>query len=610
MTNHPTFNQTKAKLQQLPQTINLALVKLKQNKFLQKGAQKILVAESDSFGLKALVVYPSGNQLVIEKSAYSNNPDPQSALGEVLAQLGYEGKELPKEAILNSANVIPALLDLPIDDSASLSSPKMLELVRWEMETLMSEQLSQWTIGWLLMGRGYLSETQRDEILHEMTDGAQISANRGGRAPARFGEEAIKREFVTREHLEECLALQENLFLLDDAIDCSWYPKPTDSSKNTGQKGLWSCTAISSAQRREWVNAFDHHKIRLKWLYPIAGVSACSLSLNHSPLDGPKTQQAQILCEIQSGYIACSRIENQQLTQFSHAKCCDHSVTVDEIAALCQSLLSTDINDIFYSGQHPRINELVTALSTSLNRKMIPVSELLETQCQIGSMVSGAPAFNLMHWSSLIGASQHFFDLAATRCAVQLQGKEPPPPLYKQPQIQFYGICALLLLAATVTEAYFAFSNSAMKTQIAENEIQISKIQRINETTNSKSAAYKDVQLKYEKLEQQYKRLKDRKNNIESVLIKRQQFAESLLPMIANNLPEKIILHKITEENWYQLRIEGWSLTQSAIDDFNAQLSRAAERWHLYISDSPSEVQTGWQKLEGYKFSFTLKLKP
>jgi hypothetical protein len=459
------------------------------------------------------------------------------------------------------------------------------------------------------MGRGHLSEAQRDEILQEMTEDAQVSASRGGRAPARFGEEAIKREFVTREQLEECLALQENLFLLDDAIDCSWYPKPTDSSKNTNQKGLWSCTAISSAQRREWVNAFDHHKIRLNWIYPIAGVSACSLSLNHSPLNAPNTQQAQILCEIESGYIACSRIENQQLTQFSHAKYCDHSVTVVEISALCQSLLSTDISDIFYSGQHPRINELVAALSVSLNRKMVPVSELLETQCQIDSMVSDSSAFDLMHWSSLIGASQHFFDLAATRCAVQLQGKEPPPPLYKQPQIQLYGVCALLLLAVTVTEAYFAFSNNAMKTQITKNEIQISKIQRINENTNSKSDEYKDVQLKYEQLEQQYKRLKDRKNNIESVLIKRQQFAESLLPMIANNLPEKIILHKITEETWYQLRIEGWSMTQSAIDDFNAQLSRAAEIWNLYISDSPSEVQTGWQKLEGYKFSFTLKLK-
>jgi hypothetical protein len=600
MTNNPT----KTKLHQLPQTVSQILEKLKQNNFFnKKSTQKILVAESDSFGLKALIIFPSGNQLVIEKSAYSNNPDPQSALGEVLAQLGCEGKDFPKEAILNCANVIPALLDLPVDDSSSLSSPKMLELVRWEMETLMSEQLSQWTIGWLLMGRGHLSEAQRDEILQEMTEDAQVSASRGGRAPARFGEEAIKREYVTREQLEECLALQENLFLLDDAIDCSWYPKPTDSSKNTSQKGLWSCTAISSAHRREWVNAFDYHKIRLNWIYPIAGVSACSLSLD------PKTQHAQILCEIQSGYIACSRIENQQLTQFSHAKCCDHSVTVDEISALCQSLLSTDISNIFYSGQHPRINELVAALSVSLNREMIPVSELLETQCQIDTMISGSPAFNLMHWSSLIGASQHFFDLAATRCAVQLQGKAPPPPIYKQPQIQLYGICALLLLAVAVTEAYFVFSTSSMETQIADNEVKISNIEFINETTNSKSEEYKEVQLKYDKLEQQYNRLKERKYNIESVLIKRQQFAESLLPMIANNLPDKIILHKVTEETWYQLRIEGWSMTQSAIDDFNAQLSRAAEIWNLYISDSPSEVQTGWQKLEGYKFSFTLKLK-
>ncbi len=566
----------------------------------QQGQKRILVAEANGFGLHALIISKEDDKLLIEHSASSTNTDPVASIDEILQKLKNNGIQTPKEALLVSASVVPALLDIPVEGETTVDKSQMLELVRWEMETLMSEQASQWNIGWLLMGRNYLTEEQRDDILLEMEAYAEISANRGGRAPARFGEEAIKRDYVTREQLEECLAIQENMYLLDDAIDCSWLPESTTVGS---QKGLWLCSAISAVLRQQWVAAFMQQQIRLQWVYPMSCTSSASLCCN-IPEGENSNPGSQVLLEIQPGYIACCRIENQQITQFAQQKCCDRSVTASDIAELCQPLLSVDISSIWVSGQHPRIEMLTQTLTTTLNRPLLPVEPHQQAQCKINDTLN--ESLNLGLYSSIIGAAQHYFGTASSNTAIQLQGQPPPPPLYKQPKMQLYGVVTTLLFSVVCIEIFFAWQISDMEQQIFDNNAKTAQIEYINEGVISKSENAQKAKAKLDVLEQQHSRLQTRKLYIESVLVKRQQFAESLLPTIANNIPDQAIVYKIEENDWYRLSVSGWAATQSTVDDFNARLSSAIEPWNLYISDSPSEVKLGPSELEGYQFNFTL----
>ncbi len=578
---------------------------------IQKKSQRLLVAESNGFGLRALIVRYENQTITIEHTAKSTSPNPAVSVADIQQQLREAGVDLPKDAILTSSNAIPALLDLPLDGATKVGQMQMLEMVRWEMESLMTEQVSQWNIGWLLMGRGHISEDQRNEILVDMEAEAETAANRGGRAPARFGEEAIKRNYCNREQLEECLAIQESLYLLDDAIDCSWLPSSTTAGN---QKGLWLCSAISAALRQEWVRAFQQQNIRLHWIYPNACTASSSICYNGSTLERlnaegdpeptEKLRGPQVILELQAGYVCCTRIESQQVTQIAIHKCCDRSLTVYTVSELCQPLLNAEISKVWFCGQHPRIEELIQDLAPILERPMQSLQSLQSRQCALDK--AAETKVDLKLWSGVIGAAQHYLSLSPGPMAIQLQGQAPPPPIHKRPAIQLGAAAACILLAITCNEVYFVLQAGGMKSEIEENESQTAKIEYMNETTETKNEATQEVKRKLTDLQGQQLRLNKRKELIESVLIRRQNFAEALLPLVANNIPNEVIINAISENGWYKLTIDGWATNQSTIDDFNANLSRAFEQWHMTISDSPSEVEPGWSKLDGYHFVFTV----
>jgi hypothetical protein len=99
------------------------------------------------------------------------------------------------------------------------------------------------------------------------------------------------------------------------------------------------------------------------------------------------------------------------------------------------------------------------------------------------------------------------------------------------------------------------------------------------------------------------------KKAIESVLIERQQFAENILGVIAERLPEEAVIYSIREIGWYEMEIQGWALSQSMVDRFNASLSRALDDWDMYIKDSPSEAKglMGTDAFSGYAFTFSIE---
>jgi len=558
---------------------------------IPKKSNRLLVAESDGLTLHALVVDLRGDKVIVEQSLKSRAMEPRVAIGDLLKQL--EGRRIapPKQAILLNANIIPTLLALPIDGEDVLPDQRMLELVRWEMEALLTEQLSQWNLGWLLIGRGYLTESQRDEIIDAMEALKMKTQTSGGRTPARFGEEAIKREWINREALEECLVLQESLHLFDSSIDCSWLPSPTRAGR---APGLWLCAAMSSTLRQSWVEAFAHHQVRLQWLYSSAGAAVPSLAQFASP---------QVVLEIQPGMVVCSRVEEGQVVFLALMKCCAHTVSADEITELCQSALSSDIEKIYLAGRHPRCDVLTKVLSERLQRPFVPLQELWLARSEIQP---GAEPDEAVDFGGMLSSCFHFYGLAPAESAIQLQGVPPPPPLYQQPVLQLTAVVVLLLLMVAGNEAWVAWHTAQVNAKIVENERKTMLILAANEKLVSRDDEYQSVQKTRDKWSLTYQKESARKQAIESVLIKRQQFVEALLPMLGRVVPDSVVMTAFEEQAWYQFKLDGWGLNQEAIDSFNEQLAYELEDWGLYIADSPSEVERR-HGIEGYRFSFVLE---
>ena len=95
----------------------------------QQGQKRILVAEANGFGLHVLVISTEDDKLLIEHSASSTNTDPAASINEILQQFKNDGIQIPKKALLVSASVVPALLDIPVEGETTVDKTQMLELV-------------------------------------------------------------------------------------------------------------------------------------------------------------------------------------------------------------------------------------------------------------------------------------------------------------------------------------------------------------------------------------------------------------------------------------------------------------------------------------------------
>ena len=583
------------KLQSKLGSVMVNLEKLSLGRFAKK-TNALLVCETDGFTLRSILVKQEHGKLVITHQLSSRLMKPESALADLLSQLDRQGEPLPKQMLLLSSNIIPALLALPVKEEANITKPRMLELVRWEMEALLTEQLSQWNLGWLLIGRGYLSEADRDAILADMTAFKVNAQNHGGRTPPRFGEEALKRELITREQLDECLALQESLHLLDTRLDCDWLESPTSKGEHSGQ---WWCSAVNTALRQNWVEGCATHNMRLRQLYPIA--SSCAAGL-------PKSECGQIVIEAQQGSVCCSRVIQGEVVAFAMGKCCDVTLGVESLLQLYRSVIGSGEEPVYFAGRHRRRVVLSAEFAERTQQTVVPLSEVLLGECELSELLHKQAEFDLDANAPLICAALHYYQQASGASLVPLPGAPPPPPLYKQPWAQLTGATLFLLLSMGSSEAWFAWQSSQINQQIAENERKTALILEANEQLLDANTEYKALQKELEEWKGSYALFNDRKRAIEKVLIKRQQFVEELLSALSRAIPSDVMVAELNEPEWYRFELKGWGLNQQAIDSFNEALTRELEMWGLYVADSPSEYASR-NNTEGYRFSFTLEAK-
>ena len=284
-------------------------IKIKRS-FLQisglfKESYAIIVFQAGSYGLRGALISNGRHEAKIGEIACSNSVDFTRSITEVLAKLKEKNKRLPKRAILLTPSVVSDLIQLPVSPLRPRSQEQMQELIRWELESAITQQNVQWKVGAILIERGHMTVEQRNNVLVEM----DIRHAQGGpRSLSRFGDLAVQLGYVERAHLEECFALQGKLVAIDDELEYGWQACEVSGGKLSDESLLsqeedsdsshpWLVTGMSKTVRRRWLGAFNLNAISLEAFYPIVGSAFASLAQREAKQDFQDANKGGLVIE-------------------------------------------------------------------------------------------------------------------------------------------------------------------------------------------------------------------------------------------------------------------------------------------------------------------------
>jgi hypothetical protein len=213
----------------------------------------------DVGGMEAALMQAGKNDVTLLASASSRQGRFAAALDEVMAQLATATPVRPKQVALAARHVLPAVIELPIQPDKPRRPDQMRELIQADLEPVLAEFGSLWSMGALLQARGYLSPADRERITMEEAVRRQSRGNQ-----LRYGEIAIELELIEREALDECLDQQAALQNLDASVMAGWRGRIEDKHP------LWLVCGVGQATYNEWLEALSRRGLHLSATLPLS----------------------------------------------------------------------------------------------------------------------------------------------------------------------------------------------------------------------------------------------------------------------------------------------------------------------------------------------------
>jgi len=560
------------------------------NPVLKRGS--LLLLNTDGFCLRATVYTLKAGRVQVTVSVNSRAPLPFDALHDVMQQLQQMlGKHLPKRVLLQHISVIPERVELSEAlDPANGSS--LLDMLRWEMESVVASQAPNWDLGWLLQQKGMISQLQRTELLEQVAAQRHQSMTQGGRSPLRLGELAIREGMATTAQIEECLALQGLLQVADQRLLMQWKPLFLQhGAADAGQSYL--CCAMPQAQLKPWLDAFERLSSRSEYpQFQLEGVYPRAMAALPLVAD---TADSMILVELHAAYVVIACVLNGSLAELLILPCTEQVLPASVLAQQMQQVGFDQVTQwhvLDLVGQQDALLDELTGLlgyaPTEIKTGQQPAMEVsAETLLELSVARHG-----------LIG-SEWF---------TPLPGTPPPPPFYRQRKffMAVAGLAGLGLLAGF--ELWQQRSLALIQADIVAAERQLQSIRSEQEQQQKAARAVRDNIADYKQKQAQLDLLRREQVLIDQVVGKRSHLMERLLPVLSESINDGVVLNALQENSWYRFKLTGVALDQSNIDDFQQVLSLALEPLQLFISRSPSSlIRTGGADASSlYKFEFEL----
>ncbi len=563
--------------------------------------KSLLVCESDGFYFRASVLVRTGDELVALYHAESQQAAMSESVGEVFSNLKQQGWT-GNQAILLSPSVLSALLELPVNPKKPRPIPQMKELVRWEAEPLLAQHTTQWSVGNLLISRGYMTQEQAAAVL-DVQRGKPNPA--GGLALAeqfsfrRFGELAEELGYITRSQLNVCLAGQDWLKTEDEEIECGWSAQGEVADIPGAYHWLVSCVNKSLLTR--WVDLFHQHGVTLTAMYPLTGSSTPLL---------PEDWQEGVMLELHSSqamaiYLKHGHIHQQYLAihpEKSPLDCClesFHALNIDSDLPVRLALWQPEAG---------LTSEIKLALGCN-NFELLAPTPVSETVSP-----------------GMVGAAQHAMLDSGTHLLAQVKPGGPSPAFWQRFEVRLGALIGLLLILILIVETVFylhAQSLAKKKAELAQQWQLIDKAMR-----NIKSDIRQVEQRKQELKNKQanYQKAKLRVTFFGESLPRRAELVNAILGVLQQVVTEDVVIDSLDEDpkrvtlmpkptlpakqadrvEVESFNLKAWAATETAAQTFIQSMQDALSPWDMTVRDSQVVSRPGPLNLDG--FAITMRL--
>lgn len=562
---------------------------------------ELLVFETDGFSLRAALIKNSGYKTSVVFTAGSPLADMAEAVKEIAEQLkqnGYKGGK----AILLSPAVLSTLVELPINPKKSRPIPQMQELIRWEVEPLLMQHTTRWTVGHLLVGQGYMTAEQAQTVM----DMQQGKANPTGELQTtdklslrRFGELAEELGYIRRSQLNACLTGQEWLKSEDEDIALGWSAQG-EVEDVPGTFG-WLVSCMSKSLLDRWESTFKTHNIKLLAMYPLTGSSN---TLHHS--DAPSS----VIIESHKGMAFISKLHkgfvtNQQ--QYVNPQQSDVARCLESF----HSMSATTNTVIGLATWQGNTNDLVTELKTTLER-------------EVTALEPTTPSENVS--PGMLGAALHLFQKKLAHRVAQVRVGGPLPPVMQRPTTRAGILVAVLVGLIAISEVSLALIQYQTLAEKEKVDLQWEIVSNSNKRISAQAEEIEQRKEEIKKQEQEQKRMQALIDFYGHDIPERVSLVQSLLGILQRTVTDEVVINSIDElgkrasfkqvinstlsqdsrveiENF---NIDAWALSETAAQSFLQSLAEAIQPWGLEIRDPKVLSRQGPLNLEGFGIGFRI----
>lgn len=548
--------------------------------------------ETDGFGFRAALLRLEGQKVRFGRVIEIDGADANAALTTLRGRLQAFGP-LPKEAILLTPAVIPAVLDLPIASARQRPYGQMQEMIRWEMEPFFVQRVGVWKLGLILARRGYLSETQMSEILQEMERRKGDRQRGWGERSSSilFGEVAVEREFITPAQRDEALGIQQQLQTTDDEMVCGWSPQPSATGPAKGGAGKtgkspWLVCGMSRSERTRWVELFRRHGFALQGIYPLIGCSAAAVN-------GAASSPAALV-EVRAGAVGCVRFSENRVASLQLYYNIDRPLS-EEVPAVW---VGGEAAALFLPGEGHPIQSLPGGLLTlrSEGDRFIPV------EVEPSALPGGMEAASL---SGILGAARHAWGLSGASRAVCVPGYDPGPPLRRRPPVWWAATGLLILFVLGGLEFFLTVRLERTRSRFTEASQALKALRDESAAVRERREAVKKLQETVQERRRESEEIARRRAFLELQLPGRADRILSLFESVTAALPAEMVIERIAEEG-EGIQIVGWALSERAIQRFARRLAAAIAPMKIVGLDVSAEK--GRRGLSGHRANLRLAL--
>jgi hypothetical protein len=567
-----------------------------------RPAKPPLICETDGFSLRAAVLGRSGSEIQVLHAAQSRQGDLTKALAEVMAALEKQGWQPGGKALLLTPDVVPALLELPADPAKPKTLAQMEELVRWEMEPLMLQQWAVWSVGSILVGMGYLNETQARDVIKEQQlrsrrpqprdEHLNLNANvlEVKSQFKRFGYLAVELGYITQAQLDDCLARQNTLKSEDDNYLFGWAAQASGKSDEDKDTFTWLASGVSKGVLRQWAEAFEAYGLKLEALYPLVGCAAA-----HLP---PNDKDDAVLLEINGGMAAGLRVSGGRVTALNIR----HSTLNGALESCLESweaLQPREGESFWLADNDHGADKLGDSLKAVLDRDIQAAPALV--------FGAGGGAVNV--GAALLGAARHAWRMPGNVFCCEVRTAGPQPAFWRRREVRLAaaGVAALLLLTAVEVSLQMRF-------YLLESELEpLTQRQALTQQAISKVQAEieaaKKVETEFAAKQAEHDAIKAQVTLLTSTLPERNSLVRGLLEDLDKMTPNDIVLNSI-QESGQGFVVTAWALSDSSAQRFAKSFAEAVRRWNQRVVDVQVTNQKGRLEVDGYALKFRLFAVP